>query len=70
MVEVVGEGVEVVDYKHLDGDRELGWEGFFRSSISFGGGCGCRLSRFRDRLRHNLSKKNASDEVGSSGGGG
>jgi len=60
LVEVVGEGVEVINQQHFYRDRKLGREGFFccfRFSVSFGSGCGCRLSRFGGRLRHNLGKK-------------
>ena len=57
LVEVPGEGVEVVDQEHFDRDREFGREGPLRFSAPFDSGCGRRLSRFWSRLRHNSGKK-------------
>jgi len=61
LVKVPGERIEVVDQQYFDRDREFGREVFFRFSIFFDSGCGCRLSRFGDRLRHNLGEKNSGD---------
>ena len=57
LVEVVGEGVEVVDHQHFNRDRKFLREGIFCLSIFFYSGCECRLSRCGDRLRHGLSRK-------------
>ena len=57
LVEVVSEGVEVVNHQNLNGSREFWREGFFRFSICFGSDCGYRLGLFRGRVGHGLSKK-------------